>query len=251
MSVTKLTTNGPPMFSGLSGDDKPTTGLGILSKFWETDTGLMYTWTGSKWGQILGPIGGRFILDPSDPTRQGKFDPLVSVPVMIDTAHHKIHEGHSYNCEIVSLSLASAAVLSLAFKTPVAPIRIHMLTEFITLTGGHVEILRSPTWTAETGSAETIINEYDGEEASAILENKGQAGFVANGNMVGTPTALAGGTVIHTHYAFGLKNRFGGERSDRNEIILIAGTQYAVRFTSDAASNKVQLNLHWYEHTDE
>ena len=210
-----------------------TSALKLGSEWKETDTGKIYNWDGSTWA-VFG----------------GERDALFDIPVAIDVAHHEVHEGDAFRCSIVDVTLASAAAMALAFKTPAGTKHVHIVMEFITLTGGHVELLRAPTWVAQTGSAEAISNHFDGAGSSAILENEGQAGFVASDNMIGNPTTLAGGTVILTKYAFGQKNFFPGAGREVQETVLAADTQYAFRFTSDAASNKAFMALDWYEHTD-
>ncbi len=253
MALKQLTVNGPPMWCGLSTDDKPTTGLSILSKFWETDTGLMYTWTGAEWQIIFGPVGGHFIVDPSDETRQGEFDNLFTIPVMIDVSHHEIHEGDSFTCNAIDLTLASAATMSLAFKTPSGTKRVHIFHRFVTLTGGHVEVTEGPTWTNQSGAKQAIYNRKREASmgSSGMLEDQAQAEFVASNNMILEPGSISGGTVIHTSYAFGRKNQFTGANRETDELILKPDTQYTYKFTSDAADNSANMVLDWYEHTDE
>lgn len=191
--------------------------------------------------------------DPDDAARQGRFDPLYAIPVGIDIAHHKIHVGNSFTCQIVVASgMAIAATSVLAFKTPVGINQPHLLIQFITLTGGHVELLEAPTWDNQSGAQQPIFNrKREGSMASStLLEDQAQAGFAASDNLNANPTTLAGGTAIQTLYAFGLKNRFPGSGREVDEVILKPDTQYAVRFTSDAATNAVQMILNWYENTD-
>lgn len=52
MAVVQLSISGPNFgkhYKGLSTDTKPTTDLGDLSTFWETDTGIRYLWDGAAW----------------------------------------------------------------------------------------------------------------------------------------------------------------------------------------------------------
>lgn len=42
---------------GLSGDDKPTTGIEINTLFLELDTGIVYYFTGETWAEVGGTDG--------------------------------------------------------------------------------------------------------------------------------------------------------------------------------------------------
>lgn len=226
-----------------------TTGLLLGSEFMETDTGLRVFWDGSSWASFQGV----HIADPSDTTRVGEFDTVFQIPVTIDVAHHEIHEGDSFHCCGTDTELADEATLILTFKTPAGTKRVHMLHSFVTLTGGHLEILEGATWTNQTGTKQPIFNRK--REASmnnsGILEDQAQAGFVASNNMILNPDSVAGGTAIHTHYAYGAKNFYSGQGRELEEFILKPATQYAFKFTADAAANAAQMMLNFYEHTDE
>lgn len=214
----------------------PTTALLLGSEWKETDTGIIYYWDGTTWIAF-----------------GGQRDALFAIPVTIDVAHHEIHEGESFHCDVVDITLASAATMILAFKAPSGTKRVHMVYRFITLTGGHVEIIRGPTWDNQTGTKKAITNDKDesGMASSGILEDQAQASFVASDNMIENPDSVAGGTVIRTIYAFGQKNQFAAAAREVAENVLRPDTQYAVKFISDAASNKAQMILDWYEHTDQ
>ena len=226
-----------------------TVGLKLGSQFLETDTGLLLYWDGTSWASFQGV----HIADPTDTTRKGEFDALFTIPVAIDVAHHEIHEGDSFTCNAVDITLASAATMILAFKTPAGTKRAHIVYRFITLTGGHLEVIEGVTWDNQSGTKQAILNRKReaSMDSSGLLEDQAQAGFVASDNMILNPTTVAGGTVINTAYAFGQKNQFTGASRDTEEIDLKPDTQYAFKFTSDAASNKAQLIVDWYEHTDE
>lgn len=191
--------------------------------------------------------------DPNDAARQGEFDTLFKIPVVIDVAHHEIHAGDSFHACGTDTSMGNSDTLILAFKTASGTKRIHLFHSFITLTGGHFEIIEGPTWTNQTGTKQPIYNRKReaSMNSSSLLEDQAQVGFVASDNMILNPTGLSGGTAIHTHYAYGQKNQFTGRGRDIEEMILKPDTQYAIRFTADAASNAAQMLLDFYEHQDE
>ena len=194
-----------------------------------------------------------FSQDPEDLSRRGKFDPIVMAPVTISQEQHEVNEKEAFSASITDLVVADAETVSLAFKTPSLPVRIHLLGEFLTLTGGTLDFIEAPTWDNQSGALNPVFNRFReaAPQASVVLEDQGQAGFVASENIISNPTTLAGGTIISSFTAFGEKNRFTGSGYAVSKWILSPDTQYACRFTSINAANAAQITLLWYEHTDE
>lgn len=179
-------------------------------------------------------------------------DAMTGAVVGISYPHYEAHEGNAFICDYVDETLDDNATIELAFKTPAGTKRVHIWIEFSTLVGGDIRLLEAPTWTTSTGSQNSILNRkrLASMTSSGLLEDTAGS-FSATNNMVLNPTSLAGGTVIHHIYAWGKKEKMqaGGAR-DSEEFILKPDTQYAVVFTADGASNKAQVILNWYEHTD-
>ena len=194
-----------------------------------------------------------FSQDPTDITRRGKFDQLVKIPIFIDHAESEINQKETFSSIITDLTLADTETLALAFKTPAGTKRVHLIGEFITLTGGRLDFIEGPTWDNESGSLNPIFNRFReaSPQASAMLEDGGQAPFTATDNVIKNPTTLAGGTIISNFVAFGEKNRFSGDGYAIAKWILEPDTQYACLFTSTAAANSAQVRILWFEHTDE
>lgn len=167
-------------------------------------------------------------------------------------SHAHIHEGMAYEVCGVNLNMASAATLILAFKTPSAPARLHFVVEFTSLVKSHIELLEGPTWTQGTGTQVAIHNRRrdTSMRSSGVLEDQGQASFIASDTAILDPTITDDGAVIDTLYAFAIKNRSTGQGRDRTEWDLEPDTLYAVRLTSDDNSGAGQLILNWYEHDD-
>ena len=180
-------------------------------------------------------------------------DVLSSALVVVTDGHAHIHQGHMFDVDLVNLSMAADSTAILAFKVGSAPTRAHLVVQFVTLIGGHVELIEGPTWTPQTGTLRSIINRNRlSVNLSFLQENQAQPGFVASGNIIRDPTGLAGGTIVHTIYAFGERNKFSSESRDTTEWMLKPDTDYAIKFTADGGpSNKVQMNLVWYEHSSE
>lgn len=179
-------------------------------------------------------------------------DTLTGAVKTITVPHGAAHEGHAFLADFVDETLGDGATIELCFKTPPGTKRVHMWIEFTTLVGGDVRILEAPTWTTNTGAQSPILNRkrLASMTASGILEDT-TGTFTATDNVNANPDGLAGGTVIHHLYAWGKKEvmQAGGTR-DVWEIMLKPDTLYAVVFTADGGSNKAQVILNWYEHTD-
>lgn len=174
----------------------------------------------------------------------------------VSYVHHKIHDGNSFATDFADATLADAATIIMVFKTMKGTRRVHLLMEFSTLVGGYIEIWEGPIWTTNTGTVNPITNRLrkSGTRVSGLLEDKTSTPvFTATGNVLVNPTGLntGGATSLHKHYAWGERGKVGaiGQR-DENEFVLKPDTQYAVVFTGIGASNKAQLILNWYEHTD-
>ena len=182
----------------------------------------------------------------------GVCDEMTNSLITISYEHHEIHEGDSFVVSIVDTTMASAETLVLAFKTPAGTKRAHLIYEYSTLTGAHCELIEGPTWDQGSGAAVTITNRLRAASpaSSILLENRGQVTFTASDEMISNPTTLSGGTVIDTNYSFGSNKLPESSRRGQHEFILKPDSTYAIRFTSDASSNKGQIIVDWYEHTD-
>ncbi|MCP4569883.1 MAG: hypothetical protein GY841_20070 [FCB group bacterium] len=179
------------------------------------------------------------------------YDRLSGALVTIDYAHHEVHAGDAYHAETSVLSgMADAATRIMAFKTRPDCDCVHVVVDFITLTGGRVEMIEDPTWDAESGSLINIQNRRRGSSnVSELLENKTLPAFGANGKIMIDPTSFANGEVIRTWEAYGDKGKFSGASRSRSEMLLKADATYGFKFTSTAAANAMLMTLDWYEHT--
>jgi hypothetical protein len=192
------------------------------------------------------------LTDPADTTRQQEFDSLHRAPLIIDVAHHEIHEGDAFLSGHADTSMNNGATIILAFKTPPGTKRIHMLYEFSTLAGGHLDIYKDSTWNASTGTLLPVYNhkQMDTPDSSAMLEDQSTGSFIANDNIILDPVNHSAGTqVIPTKFAFGAQ-LISAESRAVAEILLEVDTLHSFVFTADGNSNAGQLLLNWYEHTD-
>lgn len=229
----------PQKWVGTSGDTKPSSDIGVYSEFYEYDTGNTFVWNGTAWKEKSPLIDG-----------------LTGATAVVTTAHLHLHEGEAFVFDYVDESMGNDDTIVLAFKTPSGTKRVHFFPEFSTLVGGDMQVYEGAFWTPGTGSAVSVINRKreDSMDSSIILENASSAStFIANNKIIVNPTGLdnSAASIIRRLYAWGKKERFqaGGGR-DENELILKTDTAYAVVFTAEGGSNKAQLVLNSYEHTD-
>jgi len=177
-------------------------------------------------------------------------DPTTNTQVAIIFDHHMIHAGCSFHSDTTDLTMGLNETLILAFKTPPSR-KVHINLGFVTTGDAHLDIIEAPTWTNQTGTLIPIYNRNRNSAAvSNILEDQGQASFVASENLNLNPTGLTGGTILNQFYTFGEVQKVlaGGEE---NQVwVLDQDTQYAIRLVSDVGSNKGQIILNWYEFVD-
>lgn len=193
--------------------------------------------------------------DPDDAERLAKFDDLYAALRTVGSEHGEVHEGHYFKAAYVDLAMGNADTFAIAFKTPAGAKRVHFIYFFETLTGAHLDMYKYSTWTANQGDDMIpIYNRFQTAAtlSSAILENSLQVDFVASDQLIIDPTGhVAGDNIMPPDYAFAQKGKFLGKQHATSELILEVDTLHSTVITSDAASNKVQLALGWYEHVDD
>lgn len=171
---------------------------------------------------------------------------------VISFEHHEIHEGHSFERHIDSAN-AAVAGLNVAFKTAPGTKLVHMLLGWSSNDEVLVEGLEGATWTQGTGTATTFYN-HNRETintSTAILEDKNQATFTANHQIIKDVTGIAGGEVFEKQYTYnaGLGAATTVEsREAGHEWVLKPDTTYVIRLTQTDGNCKMSIDLHWYEH---
>ena len=162
-------------------------------------------------------------------------DPSTLAGLWIDFPHHQIHEGDSYVASYAPDTVkGDGAGINITLKTPDNTKWLHMQAKASAALGAFFTITRGPTFTGGTA----------------------QAGFNRNQNST-NPTGASdvkfdctpsGGTVVHTELMGSGKKGGSGSRGTE-EFMLKQNTVYVFTVTSDVASNKLGLDLSWYEHT--
>lgn len=180
-------------------------------------------------------------------------DSSTRAQVSITYAHHEIHGGSSYTCQLVSESLADNASIAIAFKTPNTAKWLHLIPAFVAKAAGHLKIVENATWVASTGNTSLPVynRNRNSLNTTGIEENTTVATFTGTGNAIANPLGLseAGGTVIEKFYAFSDK-KIGTEQRGTEELILKQDTKYSFVYKADAATNAAHIILNFYEHTN-
>ena len=205
---------------------------------------------GAKIDGFYNRIGKLLHLDDLIP-----YDGHIGGVVIVDHAHHEVHEGHAFTCRFTDTVMGDTDTIILAFKTMSVPIYIHMQTKFSTLVGGNLQIWEGATWTTNTGTVAPIIcrNRGYGCARSKILEDKtATPAFTVTGNILSNVTGLNTGsaTSLYNEYAFGIKGKIEAGERGVSEFVLKSDTKYAFVFTAIGASNKAAVTLDWYEHPE-
>lgn len=184
--------------------------------------------------------------DPNDSTRQAEFDNLFKIPIMIDVAHHEVHEGDAYNVAHYDEDAASSHVVQLYVSTPATATpqkRIHLI-EAHDSTGGHyVSITEGITYSAG-GADFAPVNRNRGSIKTTSLQS-----FKKGSSKAGNVITYTGGTIIWDRWQ-GSGKTDGGEGRGTSEWILAPGTEYIFTIQSKAAGILLSIQLDWYEHTD-
>ena len=170
------------------------------------------------------------------------------IQATIDSEHYHVHKGKAFKAKTGNISLALAGTEIIAFKTPNADEKVHVVVLSDTSGLGTVEIMEAPTVTIDSGTAVEWKNRNRGSVITSemlSLEAVPQVGFF---NL--NPTLTVDGDILDTNYTGVGNNRQSGQSRDMLEWELKKDTVYAVRLTSGGAANVVNLALLAYETED-
>ena len=157
---------------------------------------------------------------------------------IIDYAHHEIHAGsHFLYTDAISLNAAGS--------------QDYLITVPDTTKWPHMIFILG-------GSAITQFDLYEGTDKNGTTpqivgnSNRNSANLAGVTIHKGTSGGSTDGTLIHTYKGGSATNQSRGGTGTRNdeELILKQNTKYILRITSGTASNLINVNLSWYEHTN-
>ena len=194
------------------------------------------------------PISGPVVLqDPNDPTRQGEFDNLFHAPLIVDIAHHEVHEGDMYSTNLYDEDAANNHVVNIFILTPATATpqkHMHMITQH-SGSGEHYYSITEGCTYSSSGVAVTPTNRHRGSVKTSSVQSA-YSGSTKGSNAV----VVTGGTVIWDDWT-GAGKSIGGEGRSLEEWILAPNTGYLYQIQSKAAGIQIDLEAIWYEHTDE
>ena len=177
---------------------------------------------------------GQLVVTLKDSTGVEPIDSSTNSLVVIDEAHHELHDGNHFTVQDIQ-SVGAASTFYYQITAPNTTKRIHF--EFFIQSSGNgltINIFEAPTT-----SAGTSLTAYNRNRNSATS---------ATATVVHTPTVTSTGTTtIHQDYIPAGVNRSGETRSE-NEFVLKQNTKYLIRYVTDAgAGATVVTHLEWYE----
>ena len=149
---------------------------------------------------------------------------------VIDTGHKRTHLGQAFATHHNSSNLADGSNINVQFETgAVAP---HLIMHISGKFDHDFDVLESPSTSA--GTAHVAYNKNRTSATTSTITVKTDVTISADG------TNIAQNVV-------GEGQRMGGATDFEQEWILKASTTYVFRLTSRANSNRVHINLAWYE----
>jgi len=166
-------------------------------------------------------------------------DIVTGADIVVDFAHHEIHEGDAFVATYTE-DLAGAAARDILITTPNTTKWVHMTWQVTGELETHVSAWEAPTATASANAITAYNRNRNSATASGLA-------------ICHTPTDVTTGSVLIMDAHFGTGRSVGGGRSDDDEWILDQNAKYLLRITNavPGSSNYISVFLSWYEHTSE
>jgi|14BtaG_2_1085337.scaffolds.fasta_scaffold41951_2 hypothetical protein len=148
----------------------------------------------------------------------------------VPDSHYRIHQGQAYSSHLNEANLSNGSVINFLMQTNgTSP---HITFDVSGKFDYDFEVLEAPSYTG--GSAYPSYNRRRSSTNVATATLLEGVTFTADGTIISSDT-VAGG------------QKMGGTAEFDNEWILKPSTNYGFRLTSRANSNRVHLNILWYE----
>lgn len=177
------------------------------------------------------------MLNPNDHSRTMVVDPLVTgISPQISTEHYMIHSGYHYMLDDYDSDVDQVTPKYWHLVPPAEDTEVHIFFGGSAGNPGMFEIFVDPTLT-DDGTELDAVNNYQ--------ESTNTAGLVVYRD----PTVTNDGTRIAVGLVGGGQGigRTGGVSARDEELILLEGGHYLVKFSPFQDDTKVTVNLHWYE----
>ena len=158
----------------------------------------------------------------------------------LNYAHHAIHDGRHYFVESFT-TMSDTQTYFVKWVTPDSLKQCHMIWDITSngVTEGGAWVIGTSGTTKEAGTTRTVINNnQNSTKTSSMTFVSGADSCTVVGNKISE--WKVGGTVF--------KGSIGGSGTRRQEIILVPGTTYQLKFTGGSTGNVVSYRAAWYEH---
>ena len=167
----------------------------------------------------------------------GPYDPISRIPVVIDYAHHQVHEGETYVVGQIVSGLAN-----------------NDSKDYRITSGSVTPTIRTPHFIHEVigdGAAEVYLYEggtVTGGTAMPAINRNRNSGNVPTTTIYENPTVTALGSVLWPGMLTGSKNSVGSGDRSLDEFDFKPNATYHLRVTSKAATGlKFCVRMTWYE----
>lgn len=187
------------------------------------------------------------LTDPNNTERHQEFDPLFKAPLIIDIAHHEVHEGDTFSMVASDAAAASTDTVQLYINSGDVSSpqkRMHLILNHYG-SGAHSVVIIEGITFSSGGAAYTPIN----RRRDSAKTTAAQAARVGGDDQPGGVITYTGGTAIWTELV-GAGKSVGGSARGTEEWILAPNTGYIFEIISGATSTAINISATWYEHTD-
>lgn len=166
-----------------------------------------------------------------------ELDSTGDYPVVIESEHHKIHEGKHFSCQDVDSDVDGVKYWHI--KTPNTATRIHLVFKTILSKNGLVELYKAPNLNTN-GIALTMFNDDDNSS------NTPEALCYKDPDVNTDGTTRRAVNVIGTDSASPI-GASGGLTARSDEIILEQNTSYIIKATALNTNTRISNCFKWYE----
>lgn len=161
----------------------------------------------------------------------GPGDPISNIPVVMEFAHHQVHEGETYQAVVAPVALANGNSLLFRIVVPTG-VYPHMIAELDSTGETWWYLYESPTIT--------------GNGVAITAQNRNRNSLNAPGTVVYSgATASANGTLLSA-LIIGSGEKAGGNGRESLEWLLKPTLTYLVVITAKNA-NSIAMRFSWYE----
>lgn len=148
----------------------------------------------------------------------------------VPSSHYRIHQGQAYSTHLNNSNLPLDSEINLAMQT--GEKSVHIIFDVSGKFDYDFDVFEEPTFTGGASQPSYNRNRVSSSISTATLLNG--VNITDNGLNI-SRDVVSGGQKIGGNLAFG------------NEWVLNPSTSYVFKLTSRANSNRVHLNLFWYE----